>query len=376
MTAERAGRRRIAAAVLVTLAVLATAGWAIVGRRTDPGAHATARLPLDAPLPTVIPPGTRLVVGDPTTQRVAHHLGWDKNLPFEIEWANISGGPAVTEAFQARALDIGSAANIPPIHAIWVGIPVKIIAWRQKREPLKYPGYVIGTSPGSGIRTLADLKGKKIAFSPGQAQGAVVLNTLKVAGLTTRDVQLVDLPATAGVYDNALASNLVDAAPLGRAALTTKRYVADYGKEGARLLEHGPFRDDAGILYVRTETLEDPAKAAAIREYVKLHARAADWTREHREEWNRIYYLQDQHVSLEDARWIIEHGGGAGETPKDWDDVIAYQQQTIDFMADQIGRERFDAATLFDRRFEKVPQEDAASTVAAASHDSLSHKTP
>src|SRR5688572_30878613 len=57
-------------------------------------APAGPKLALDAPLPEAIPPGTKLVIGDPTTQRVLEHTGWDKELPFEVEWAQISGGPS------------------------------------------------------------------------------------------------------------------------------------------------------------------------------------------------------------------------------------------------------------------------------------------
>ncbi|MDM0087215.1 MULTISPECIES: ABC transporter substrate-binding protein [unclassified Variovorax] len=349
-------RTRTSLAFVGIVLVAVTAFLAFGRGAFDRGAAnpiAPAKLALDAPLPTEVPPRTRLVIGDPTTQRVLQHKGWDKNLPFDIEWANISGGPGVTEAFQARALDVGSAANIPPIHAVWVGIPVKIIAWRHKSDPFTYPTYVIGLSPKSKIASLADLKGKKLAFSPGQAQGAVVLRTLAEAGLTPKDVTLVDLPSTSDVYTGALASGLVDAAPLGRATLGTKRYLDAYGKEGARILGHGRFRDDAGNLYVRDETLADPAKAAALRAYVQLWARATEWAEQNRAEWTRIYYIEDQGVSAADAQYILTHTGPT-EVPADWNNVIALQQETVDFMARQIGRESFDAATLFDRRFEKI----------------------
>ncbi|GDY13484.1 hypothetical protein LBMAG53_23620 [Planctomycetota bacterium] len=363
------------AGTAVLLAVLASLGFGGSWLGASQGAPSTLAVPskhgLDADLPSVIPTGTKLVIGDPTTQQVLKHTGWDKHLPFEIVWANISGGPAVTEAFQAKALDIGSAANIPPIHAIWVGIPVKIIAWRHKLEPLTFPTYVIGLSPKAEVKTLADLKGKKIAFSPGQAQGVVVLRTLAGIGLSPKDVTLVELPSTADVYTGALVSNLVDAAPLGTAGLGTKRYIDSYGAQGARILSHGEFRDDAGILYVRNETLEDPGKAAALREYVKLWGRAAEWVEQNRKEWARIYYVEKQGVSLQDAEYVLERSGST-QVPADWTDIIPLQQETIDFLSKHIGRESFKAETIFDRRFERLGAEgveryrrDAAAATAA-----------
>lgn len=311
-----------------------------------------AKLPLDAALPKTVPPGTRLVIGDSVTQRVLEHTGWIKELPFEIEWAQIAGGPQVTEAFSARALDVGSSANMPPIHANWVGIPVKIIAVRLHEEPEHHPLFLFGISPQAGIATLADLRGKKIAFSPGQIQGEVVLRTLQAHGLGVQDVTLVELPSTGDVYVNSLAEHLIDVAPLGAGAVS-KRYIDTFGKAGGKLLAHSPFRDDLTVLYVRTETLEDPAKAAALRAYVKLWVRAADWEREHPDEWARVYWIQSEGLSPEDAQHQIR-AYGPRHTPRDWSEAIALEQGSIDLFAQLLSRKRFDAATLFDRRFEKV----------------------
>ncbi|HEX8057009.1 MAG TPA: ABC transporter substrate-binding protein [Novosphingobium sp.] len=318
-----------------------------------------AGLPLDAPVPDAVPAGTTLVVGDPLTQKVLQHTGWLKELPFRVQFAQISGGPGVTEAFQARALDVGSAANIPPIHAIWVGIPAKIVAFRFRKEPLRYPLYAIGVSAKSGVTKLADLKGKRIAYSPGQAQGYVVLRTLAHAGISPKDVTLVDLPAAADTYMGALAANEVDAAPIG-AGLQAHRYLEKYGHDGAKVLPHGAFRDDPGILYVRDETLRDPAKAAAIKQYVRLWARAQRWIDDHPREWADLYYVKDQGVSPADAALIIRETGPS-DIVSNWNDAIAFQQETVNFMAQEMNRHPFDAHQIFDRRFERV----AAGAVAA-----------
>jgi len=345
---------------LAALAALASLALAACG---EPAAPAGPKLALDAPLPEAIPPGTKLVIGDPTTQRVLEHTGWIKELPFEVEWAQISGGPAVTEAFHARALDVGSAANIPPIHAVWVGIPVKMIAVRLRRDPENYPLFELGIAPKAGIATLADLRGKKIAYSPGQVQGEVVLRTLAAQGLTAQDVTLVELPSTGDVYPNALVSGLVDVAPLG-AGVATKRYLDNYAKDGAKVLRHPPYRDDLTNLYVRTETLQDPAKAAALRAYVKLWARATEWQATHKAEWRDVYYVKNQGLSPQDAQFVTRASGDP-VIPHDWTEAIGLQQSSIDFLARSGGQKRFDAAEIFDRRFEALAAE-AAPAIADA----------
>lgn len=292
------------------------------------------------------------MVGDPLTQKVLERTGWIKELPFKVQFAQITGGPGVTEAFQAKALDLGSAANIPPIHGIWVGIPVKIVAWRFRTEPWRYPIYVLGKAPGSPISDVADLRGKRIAYSPGQAKGFVVLSTLAKAGIRQEEVTLVDLPAAADTYIGALAARQIDAAPIG-AGLQARRYSSKYGADGAKVIGHGSFRDDPGVLYVRTETLRDPAKAAAIKAYVKLWARAQIWIDTHPKEWAELYYVQDQGLSREDAALVIRESGKS-DIPRSWDQAITVEQQTIDFMARGMEKKAFPTPDLFDRRFEHV----------------------
>jgi sulfonate transport system substrate-binding protein len=308
-------------------------------------------LALSAPLPDAIPPGVTLAIGDPMTEAVMKHEGW--RAPFAIKWARITGGPAVTEAFHARVLDVGLSADIPPIHAVWVGMPVKTIAVMFRADAAHHPLYELAVAPGSGVTSLADLRGKRIAFSPGQVQGEVVLRTLEAQGLDKNDVTLVELPSTsADVYINALVGGLVDVAPLAPGA-ATRHYVADWGAKGARLIAHGPFRDDLTNLYVRDETLRDPAKAAALHAYVQLWARAAAWIDAHPAEWAQLYYVEEEGLSADDARYVVE-AAGSHEVPRDWTGAIALQQGAINLMASETGQRRFDAHQIFDRRFEPV----------------------
>jgi sulfonate transport system substrate-binding protein len=313
---------------------------------------ASAKIPLTAPLPETVPPNTRLVIGDPITQRVLQYTGWDKELPFQVEWAHIQGGPATTEAFSAKAIDVGSAANMPPIHAQWIGIPVKIIAIRLHQDPANHPLYVLGVAPKSQVRTTADLRGKKIAFSPGQIQGEVVLRTLLEHDIPPSEVTLVELPSSGDVYVNALVDHLVDVAPLAAGAVS-KRFIDNFAKDGGKLLKHAPFRDDLTVLYVRQETLENPAKAAALRAYVRLWARAAAWEEAHPQEFAQKYWIDSEGLSQADAEHQIK-AYGPRYIPSDWSEAIALEQGSIDLLAKQTSRERFDAAEIFDRRFEKL----------------------
>lgn len=328
---------------LLPLLLVAVAALAGSPARAQP-------LPEAAPLPERIAPGTKLVIGDPQTRVALTLSGELAKLPFKVEWANISGGPQTIEAFRAKALDIGSVADIPPIHAQWTGLEVRIVAAKFRLDPVGHPIYVIATAPGSGIEKLEDIKGRKIAFSPGQAQGALVLRVLKKLNLRHDEVQLVELPSVGDAYVNALASKLVDAAPIAEA--NKQRFVQNYARDGAKAMAHG-LRDDPAYLYVVKSSLEDADKAAAIRAYVQAWGRATKWIETHPEEWIKGYYVKDQGLREEAARFLVK-SNGSPDVPLDWGGAIERQQETIDLLAAELKKPVLEAESLFDRRFETV----------------------
>ncbi|MFW2853286.1 ABC transporter substrate-binding protein [Sphingomonas sp. TX0543] len=323
--------------------------------------EAKAGLPLTAALPEQVPPGVVLRVGDPVTRWVFEHNGWDRKLPFRIEWAEITGGPDVTEAFHAGVLDVGFGASVPPIHAVWTGIPVRIIAFREYADRDSRQAYVLGIAPEAKIRTLADLRGKRIAFSPSQVQAQIVIETLKAVGIPRDQVTLVELPSSIGgdVYTNALVSGAVDAAPI-RADLVAQRYVRDYGARGARVIKHPPFRDDGGTIYVPEAALADPGKAAALRIFAHYWGLGQAWINAHPEELARGYYAGKRGLPIADARVLAGYIANVS-VPRNWAGAIAYEQSAIDTLGPETKHPRLDAATLFDRRFETIAGDAAAS---------------
>ncbi len=309
-----------------------------------------AALAAGAPLPDTIPAGTKLVVGDKEHQKALEFSGEADRFGFEVQWANISGGPQTLEAFRADALDLGSVADIPPIHSHWTGVPTKIVAAKFRQDPLNHAIYKLGIAPGVAVAALPDLRGKKVAYSPGQAQGALVLRVLRKAGLTKEDVRLIELPSTGDVYATALASRQVEVAPIG--GVQVKRYEVKYGRDGATTIAHG-LRDDPGHLYVPETVLLDAGKAAAIRQYVQAWARAWRWREANPEEWIERYYVKDQGLSTADGQWLVENGG-VSDIPASWSEAITRHQETIDLLAEETNNKPFKAEDLYDRRYEAV----------------------
>lgn len=322
--------------------------------------EAGAALELSAALPESVPSGTVLRLGDPLGQAVIAKSGLDKELSeagIDVEWANISGGPQSIQAFRADKLDCSAVADIPSLFAAWTGTSTKIIFQNVTIDPLKFPIYQLGVAPGTNVSSLGDLRGKKIAYSAGQAQGALVLRVLKQAGLSQSDVTLVELTSTGDSYITALGSKAVDVAPIS--AHQVKLYKAKY--PGAGSIGTG-IRDDASTIYCLTKSVEDADKAAALKVYVATRTKAVLWQNEHPDEYAKAYYQDVQGLNASDARDVVAIGGKKG-IPANWDNAIKRLQETADLLAAEQGHDKLDVTTLVDRRFEKVQAEAAGSQV-------------
>jgi sulfonate transport system substrate-binding protein len=347
-------RRKAFAAV----AVLATA---LSGLTACSSSSSGPSLALSAALPDKTPKGTVVRIGDPAIQVALKVSGLDKELTADgvkVEWANISGGPQSIQAFRGNKLDCSSVADIPSLFAHWTGTSTQIIFQSVTIDPLQYPVYKLGIAPGSHVNTLADLKGKKIAYSAGQAQGALILRVLQKAGLSQDDVKLVDLPSTASTYATALGSKAVDVAPL--AASTVDTYLHQY--KGATAIDTG-IRDDASTVYCLTKAVKDSAKAAALRDYVTVRTKALLWENTHPDQYAKAYYQDNQGLSAADAQTAVTAKGQAG-IPASWDSADQRLQQTADLLAKEQKHPKFDVSTVVDTRFAKVEAAAAGSEVA------------
>jgi sulfonate transport system substrate-binding protein len=336
MTPTIRRRTRILAAVVlcVGLSACATA-------QSD-----TPKLAADAVIPDTVPAGTALSVAVHTTEVQLKTTGEVGKLPFKVrDWPALSAGPDIIQGFRANAVDIANNAGVPPIQAHNTGLDAKIVAVQTRSKPL----YQLVTAPHTAIAKLADLRGKKIALSPGQAQGVVVLRTLTELRLSKKDVTLIELPSTQ--FLTALQAGQVDVAPL--AEPTTTKYLSQYEKDGARKIDTNAV-DALSILWAPTAVLNDPAKAAAVKAFIPFWARSQVWSWENKDAWIAAYYVADQKVSAADGQRIV----AATEKPYfpvNWDAAIKWEQQTIDVVTGfgYFGKS-FNAGDLFDRRFEGV----------------------
>lgn len=122
-----------------------------------------------------------------------------------VTWAEFTSGPPLLEALGANALDFGSTGDVPPLFAQAAGGDLLYVA----ASTGSLDGSAILVKQDSPIATLADLKGKKVAFKRGSSAHNFIVKALRSAGLTLDDITPLDLgPPDAAP---AFANNQIDA---------------------------------------------------------------------------------------------------------------------------------------------------------------------
>ncbi len=111
----------------------------------------------------------------------------------EPNLVKFTAGPPFFAAFQSGSIDVGFMGFQPAVTAVAQGIPVKIIA--LENDAWGAEGLVV--RPDSGIKTLADMKGKTIATKRGSSADTAIRAGLRKAGLKDTDVKIVDVDVTA-----------------------------------------------------------------------------------------------------------------------------------------------------------------------------------
>jgi sulfonate transport system substrate-binding protein len=265
-----------------------------------------------------VPAGTKIVVAE---QNATQSLPWNlagagKDAPYHVEFADFSGGAAVIEALRSGAADVGSIGEAPVPIAVDSGV-TDLVTVGLQANPGTSGGYYLVARPDSGITRIEDLRGKRVAYPPGSGRHMITAALLKRHGLDLRtDVQPVEL-AGAEVVPT-FAAGAVEAAIV-------------LGNQYYQLGEPPILGDGKGIntgiqsLIVRKDILDDPAKSAAIGDYVGRAVAANNWKDTHADEWIEEYYVKQQGITAEQGRKLYEEDGIASYYPIDAASTALFQ---------------------------------------------------
>jgi sulfonate transport system substrate-binding protein len=112
----------------------------------------------------------------------------------KVSWVEFAAGPQLLEALAVGSIDFGATGDSPPVFAQAAGKNLVYVAYEAPKPDTS----AILVPADSPIRTLEDLKGKRIAFQKGSSAHFLTVQALKRAKLAWSDIQPIYLaPADA-----------------------------------------------------------------------------------------------------------------------------------------------------------------------------------
>jgi sulfonate transport system substrate-binding protein len=226
--------------------------------------------------------GVTLHVGDQAgtgARALLTAAGLIGKLPFKVAWSDFTSGPPMLQALGAGSVDIGGVGNAPPVFAAAGGSKIVIVGAYQA-NPL---GSALLVPKGSPITSVAQLKGKRIAVAQGSSADYHLLTVLNKAGLSVHDVTLTYLQPAAGLA--ALTSGHVDAWDIWSPFIEQ----AGVQNNATALVTGTGYGSPYSFAVASRAALADPAKAAAVKDYLGLLAEAHAWATSHQTAWATVW---------------------------------------------------------------------------------------
>jgi sulfonate transport system substrate-binding protein len=266
--------------------------------------------------------------------------GVGQGAPYQVSWSTFSGGPPVLEAIRSGAADVGTVGeNVLPIALANTPDKDWVLVGAFANDG---GGTYLAVHEGSGIKKVADLRGKKVAFPPGTGRQVFVARVLEAAGLSLNDVQRVEVPGTE--VGPVFASNRVDAAALlGAQKIKSNKPVVLTGSRG--------YGGALSVLVTRRSVLADPAKAAALGDFVQRNVASTNWVSKHPDALIKAQYVEKQGLTADQGKELLDDAGPTVWRPVD-PTVIAYEK-SVGTLLTRIGITKTTASQdgLFDPRY-------------------------
>lgn len=238
----------------------------------------------------------------------------------KIRWVEFPAGPQLLEALNVGSIDLGSTGDIPPIFAQAAGADLVYIG----AEPPKPKAEVILVAENSPLKSVADLKGHKVAFQKGSSSHNLLLRALQKAGLTFNDIQPVFLtPADARA---AFQQGNVDAW-----AIWDPYYSAALQQGGVRVLADGSDLNLTGSFYLASRPYAEK-NGAFLLNVLHTFSEADALTRSQRDESVKLL-AQSMGLPEPVIASYLDHRPPTAITPVN-EETAVRQQNTADLFYD------------------------------------------
>jgi sulfonate transport system substrate-binding protein len=188
-----------------------------------------------------------------------------------VKWIEFSSGPPMLEAMNVGSVDYGAVGDSPPIFAQSAGAAIVYAAG----QPITN-GQGILVQKDSLIRSIADLKGKRIGFTKGSSAHNIVVRTLEKAGLTYGDITPVYLtPPDAGP---AFANGSIDAW-----SIWDPYFAIGEIKQNGRILVNASDIVRTNSFYIANREFAK-SHGPLLQQIIDVTSSSAKWAEAHRDE--------------------------------------------------------------------------------------------
>lgn len=260
-----------------------------------------------------------------------------EGAPYKVDWKHFQSAAPVAEGLDAGALDLGFLGDSGFIFLAAKGAPVKLIGV-SRQNPDTIALLVPKDSPA---KTIADLKGKKVAYWPGAWSQQLTLRALEKAGLPRDYVEFVKLmPIDAAA---ALPQGSIDAFPVWEPYISQQIVFS-----GAKpIITARDLMPGLSSIAANADTLDE--KRAAISDFLGRLQKARAWVEANKETYADLWAKKaslDQAVS---RHWIGQANMSVG--PVDEQAARDYQD-TADFLVETGALPKaFDTKGVIDTSF-------------------------
>jgi len=188
-----------------------------------------------------------------------------------VKWIEFSSGPPMMEAMNVGGVHYGAVGDSPPVFAQAAGAAIVYAAG----QPITN-GQGILVPQNSPLRSIADLKGKRVGFTKGSSAHNIVVQTLEKAGLTYADIAPVYLtPPDAGP---AFANGSIDAW-----SIWDPYFAIGETRQNGRVLVNASEITKSNSFYIANR---DFARnhGAVLQQIIDVTSTTAKWAEQHRDE--------------------------------------------------------------------------------------------
>ncbi|MCM3657445.1 aliphatic sulfonate ABC transporter substrate-binding protein [Agromyces mediolanus] len=199
--------------------------------------------------------------------------GWLEDAGLDVTWVQSAGSNKANEALRAGAIEVGSTAGSAALLARSNDSPIQVIDLFSQPE-----WAALVTVDGTGVSSVADLKGKQVAATKGTDPYFFLLQSLEAEGLQASDITVQNLQHADGwaALQNGSVQAWAGLDPI----------MAGAEEQGATLFYRNVDFNSYGFLNATEDFIQNkPEVAQAV---VDAYEHARQWAQENPEETAQI----------------------------------------------------------------------------------------